>query len=135
MYIVKRLQKGQDLKREIENIVKENNIKAGIILSSVGCLNHLHIRLAGGKEYLESSADYEIVSLNGTLSLDGLHLHIAVSDINGKCIGGHLCYNCIVNTTCELVVESIDEYLFSREFDDNTGYRELVVKEKENETY
>lgn len=131
MFIVKRLHKGQDLKKEIENIVKENDLKAAVVLSAVGCVSHLEIRLAGGKDYLKTDGDYEIVSLNGTLSKDGVHLHITVSDRNGKTIGGHLCYNCLINTTCELVIESVDGYLFSREFDENTGYRELKFMEEE----
>ena len=131
MFIVKRLHKGQDLKKEIENIVKENDLKAAVALSAVGCVSHLEIRLAGGKDYLKTDGDYEIVSLNGTLSKDGVHLHIAVSDRNGNTLGGHLCYNCLINTTCELVIESVDGYLFSREFDENTGYRELKFMEEE----
>ncbi len=133
MYIVKRLRKGQDLKKEIEKIVKENDIKAGVVLSAVGCVSQLEVRLAGGKDYLKTIGDFEIVSLNGTLSLDVVHLHIAVSDRNGNTLGGHLCYNCLVNTTCELVIECVDGYLFSREFDENTGYRELKIMEEENE--
>ena len=33
-----RLTKGQDLKVELEKYVQDNNIKAGIIVSCVGCL-------------------------------------------------------------------------------------------------
>ncbi|MGN1398449.1 MAG: PPC domain-containing DNA-binding protein [Erysipelotrichaceae bacterium] len=130
MFYAKRLKKGDDLKRELEQLFKANQLKAAVVISAVGCLNHVEIRLAKGKDYLIKDADYEIVSLNGTLSVDGSHLHIALSDSNGNTVGGHLCYNCIVNTTCELVIQSVDSYCFSREFDETTGYKEIVFKKE-----
>ncbi|MDO4378114.1 MAG: DNA-binding protein [Erysipelotrichia bacterium] len=134
MFLAVRLKKGQDLKKEIEKIIRENKVKAAVVISAVGCLDNLCIRLAGGKTFLEKKQDYEIVSLMGTICKDGSHLHIAVSDANGKTYGGHLCYNCIVNTTCELVLACIDaEYDFSRVYDDTTGYKELVIKKEELE--
>lgn len=131
MYLVKRLVKGQDLKKEIEDLIKENNISSAYVVSAVGCISNLHIRLAKGQTFLENEADYEIVSLNGTICNDGAHLHIAVSDKQGVTVGGHLCYNCIVNTTCELIISTVDGYSFSRKYDEETGYKELVVT-KEN---
>ena len=135
MFYCKRLIKGQDLKQEIENLTKENNIKAGVVLSSVGCLTKLTYRTSDGETVVTKEGHFEILSLNGTLSPDGSHLHISVSGKeNGKdveeCYGGHLKEGCIINTTCELVIESIDNYRFSREFDENTGYKELVIKWK-----
>lgn len=127
MYLVKRLVKGQDLKKEIEDLIKDNNISAAYVVSAVGCISNLHIRLAKGQTFLENEADYEIVSLNGTICNDGAHLHIAVSDEQGVTVGGHLCYNCIVNTTCELIISTVDGYSFSRKYDEETGYKELVV--------
>ncbi len=132
MFLAVRLKKGQDLKKEIEKIIRENNVKAAVVISAVGCLDNLSIRLAGGKDFLEKKQDYEIVSLMGTVCMDGAHLHIAVSDTDGKTYGGHLCYNCIVNTTCELVMACIeDEYDFSRIYDETTGYKELFIKKEE----
>ena len=130
MYYCFRLKKGQDLKKEIEKFVKEKNI-SGVILSGVGCLSHLNVRLADGETCLDKSGSFEIVSLMGTLSVDGVHLHISVSDNDGVTIGGHLKDGCIVNTTSEIVLLSIDKYVFSREFDETTGYNELVIKEKD----
>jgi hypothetical protein len=47
---------------------------------------------------------HEIVSLVGTLALDGDHLHIAVSDSTGRTIGGHLMEGSLVYTTAEIAV-------------------------------
>ncbi len=40
----------------------------------------------------------EIVSLAGTLSPEGLHVHISLSRRDGACVGGHFLLGCVVNT-------------------------------------
>lgn len=127
MYHCFRLVKGMDLKKEIEEFAINNKI-SGVVLSSVGCLSKLAIRLADGKTVLEDEQPYEIVSVMGTLSKDGVHLHISASDSEGKTIGGHLKNGCIVNTTAEVVILEIKDVEFSREFDESTGYEELVIR-------
>ena len=128
MYKTFRLTRGMDLKREIEKYVIDNEI-SGVILSSVGSISKLTIRLADGKSILEKEEDFEIISVNGTLSKDGLHLHISVSDINGNLIGGHLKDGTIINTTCEIVLLIFDDVKYTREYDENTGFNELAINE------
>lgn len=127
MYHCFRLTQGSDLKKEIEEYAIKNKI-SGIILCSVGCLSKLTIRLADGKSILEKDGKLEIVSITGTLSKDGVHIHISVSDEYGNTIGGHLKDGCIVNTTAEVVIKEFDDIKFTREYDKNTGYDELVIK-------
>jgi predicted DNA-binding protein with PD1-like motif len=69
----------------------------------------------------------EILSLAGTLSPDGLHVHISLSRRDGSCVGGHLMTDCVVNTTAELVVGELTELDFRRLADPATGYGELSV--------
>ncbi len=109
---------------------KENNIEAGCVLSGSGCVKHAHIRLAKTISFLDVDSDYEIVSITGTISKDGLHLHISLSDTEGNTVGGHLSDVTIINTTCELVILELSNYSFTREFDEKTGYKELVITEK-----
>jgi len=127
MYHCFRLTKGSDLKKEIETYAINNKI-SGFIVCSVGCLNKLTIRLADGKSILEKEGMFEIVSATGTLSEDGVHIHISVSDEKGNTMGGHLKDGCIINTTAEVVLEIFDNIKFKREYDEKTGYDELVVK-------
>lgn len=127
MYNCFRLTKGMDLKREIENYVINNKI-SGIIVCCVGCLSKLSLRLAGAKDILEIDGDFEIVSITGTLSEDGVHIHMSVSDETGNTIGGHLKDGCIINTTAEVVLQVFDDIKFKREYDENTGYEEIVIK-------
>ena len=127
MYHCFRLKEGQDLKKEIEDYSLKNNT-SGVILSSVGCLKKLTIRLSDGKTVLEKEEPFEIVSIVGTLSKDGVHIHISVSDRKGNTIGGHLKEGCIINTTAEVVLLELNGLNFKREYDDSTGYDELMIK-------
>lgn len=129
MYYCFRLKKGMDLKKEIEDFAIQKKL-SGVVLCCVGCLSKLTIRLADGESILEKDGQFEIVSTTGTLSEDGVHIHISVSDEEGKTIGGHLKNGCIVNTTAEVCLLDIEEYKFRREFDQETGYEELVVSKE-----
>lgn len=130
MYHTFRLQKGQDLYKEIQEYVVENNIQAGIVLCCVGCVYTLRMRLANGVNILEKEDMYEIVSMTGTLSLEGSHLHISFSDREGHTLGGHLVAGCLINTTAEICLLSLEDRVFCREDDEATGYDELVIYPK-----
>ena len=79
-----RLKLGQDLLNEIEIVVVEKNIEAGCVLSAVGSLTHATLSLANREYYSEYDGHFEIVSMTGTVSVHGSHLHISISDGDGK---------------------------------------------------
>lgn len=122
-----RLLPGQDLKKTLMNYVDEHQIKSAVILCGVGSLSHINIRLAEAKDFYVAENHYEIVSITGTLSLDGVHIHISVSDSDGKVIGGHLVDDNIIYTTCEVVLGELEDYTFKRVEDETTGFKELEV--------
>lgn len=123
-----RLTKGKDLKLELEKYVQENKIKSGVIVSCVGSLSEATIRNATATKNIKLPKDLEIVSATGTFSLNGCHIHISLSDENLKTYGGHLQKGCLVNTTVEVVILELENYIFTREFDNSTDYKELVIK-------
>ncbi len=125
-----RLKPGQDLFNEIESFVAQKKIEAGCILSSVGSLTYATLRLANREFYTEYEGHFEIVSLNGTVSTNGSHLHISISDGDGKTIGGHLVPGCRIYTTAEIVVAELEDVIYKREFAEDSGYEELVVYKK-----
>ena len=126
-----RLTKGADLKKEISKICLENGFDTVIVLSAVGSINKVKIRLAKAINHLEVEEDFEIVSLIGTVSKGKSHLHISLADEIGNVIGGHLSEGTIINTTCELVLGILEEYESKREFDNSTGYDEIVFGKKD----
>src|SRR5205809_695761 len=91
-----RLKPGEDLKSAILNYVKEHEISAGWIITCVGSLTDYNIRFANQPEATKGSGHFEIVSLTGTVSVNGSHLHISISSNTGTTIGGHLMEGCKV---------------------------------------
>lgn len=69
------------------------------------------------------------MSLVGTLSAGG-HVHGSFSDTEGKVFGGHVMGDLIVYTTAEIVVGNCPVLRFNREYDEQSGYPELVVEKK-----
>jgi len=125
-----RLKSGQDLFDEIETFVKEKHIEAGCILSAVGSLTHATLRLANRDYYNEYEGHFEIVSMTGTVSIHGSHLHVAISDGDGVTTGGHLVSGCKIYTTAEMVLAVFEDVVYKREFAADSGYEELVVYQK-----
>jgi predicted DNA-binding protein with PD1-like motif len=125
-----RLKPGQDLFDEIEAFVIVKNIEAGCILSSVGSLTHVTLRLANQSHYNEYEGHFEILCLNGTVSTHGPHLHLTISDGEGQTIGGHLVSGCKIYTTAEIVIADFEDVIYKREFAEDSGFEELVVYKK-----
>jgi len=126
-----RLHPGQDLKQEIISYTKANHIDAGYIITCVGSLKKLSLRLANQSEISSWENKFEIVSLVGTISEGGLvHLHMSVADSTGKTIGGHLADGNIIYTTAEIVIGATREYKFTRSVDSVTTYNELLIEKK-----
>lgn len=122
-----RLKSGQDLFDSIEDFVKEKHIEAGCVLSGVGSLTHATIRLANREFSSEYDGHFEIVSITGTVSIHGSHLHISISDEDGKTIGGHFESGCKIYTTAEIVIAVFNDVIYKREFAEDSGYHELTV--------
>lgn len=129
-----RFQSGQDLRKELELFVKDKNIQAGTMVTCVGSLKKAVLRMAGAKADNQVVNDYagplEIVSLVGTLGHAGMHLHGSFSDKEGKVVGGHIKEGCIIETTAEVVVGELEDVVFKRELDTDTGFDELKVESK-----
>ena len=125
-----RLHRGDDLMLSIKALCAEKHIKAGVVLSAVGCISEGRLRDASGVNIQNLTEHCEIVSLNGTVSETRCHLHIALSKEDLSTVGGHLCSGCIINTTCELVIAELPGIAYGVEFDSETGYDELIFLEE-----
>jgi uncharacterized protein len=123
-----RLRPKQDLRIALESILSEHNISAAFVLQGTGSLSAARIRFAGMSEATELRGDLEILTLSGSLSPDGVHLHIAVVDAQGRVVGGHVAPGCIIRTTAEILLALQPDYYFSRQLDAESGWNELVIR-------
>jgi uncharacterized protein len=125
-----RLKPNQDLKQEIEAFVKKENIEAGWIMTCVGSLTQVNLRYANQPEGTKNHGHFEIVSLVGTVSVNGSHIHLSVSDSLGVTKGGHLLNENLIYTTAEIVIGESKNHIFAREKDGSTPWEELQIKTK-----
>lgn len=128
-----RLERGQDLKQSVTGFVTEQGLSSAAVVSAVGSLTAACLRMAGAEPDTQDvrsfDGHYEIVSLIGTIARDGsAHLHMAISDPEGRVVGGHVKEGCVIDTTAELVIASDDSLEFTRTPDGATGFDELAVK-------
>ena len=122
-----RLKPGDDLRNEIVKFAAARHLRAAYAATCAGSLKVAAIRFADQNTPTIVEGPLEIVSLTGTISPDGPHLHLSVSDATGRTIGGHLAEGSIVYTTAEIVIGELEGARFRREVDPATTYKELVV--------
>ncbi len=125
-----RLLPGDDLKGAIGNFAKAHDIEAGWIATCVGSLTEYSIRFANQEMASTGSGHFEILGLSGTISVHGLHLHITIADGAGATLGGHLMEGCKIYTTAEIVLIESTHFIFTREKDGSTPWKELGILKK-----
>mmetsp|Transcript_59861 Transcript_59861/g.135425 ORF Transcript_59861/g.135425 Transcript_59861/m.135425 type:complete len:177 (-) Transcript_59861:116-646(-) len=134
-----RLRPGDELKQALVTAAARHHLAAAYVATCVGSVSSARIRMASATsaddpraaaaKIKDLSGNFEIVSLVGTLSADGAHLHVSLSDDNGAVIGGHL-VSATVFTTAEVVIHFIRGVEFRRTHDPATGYGELVITKR-----
>ena len=125
-----RLPPGCDLRREIERVVCGLPGRSAFVLSGIGSLSRASIRFAAEESPALFDEPLEVVSLSGSVTAQGAHLHGSVSTASGRVIGGHLGHGCVIRTTAEILVAVLPEWDLSREHDPASGYPELVVRRR-----
>ena len=129
-----RLHPGQDLRAALDAVLKEQAIGAAFVLQGIGSLSVAQLRFAGAVDPTELRGDLEILTLAGSLAPDGAHLHMALSDAQGRVLGGHMAPGCIVRTTAEILLALLPAHEFRRELDvAGSGFRELVVRPRSSQ--
>jgi predicted DNA-binding protein with PD1-like motif len=127
---VLRLNPGDDLRAGLKSVFKElqaRGCQAACVISAVGSLSRAELRLAAQAQASVLDGPLELITLSGTLSPDGLHLHASVADARGRMRGGHVMPGCSVRTTAEIVLALLPGWAFSRAHDARTGFMELVA--------
>jgi predicted DNA-binding protein with PD1-like motif len=122
-----RLSPGDDLRRALETVARDGT--GAFVVCGIGSLDGVRLRLAADSAETSLEGPFEILSLSGSLSKDGAHLHMAVADASGRVVGGHVGHGNRVRTTAEILLADVGEWSVAREFDERTGYQELVVRD------
>jgi predicted DNA-binding protein with PD1-like motif len=122
-----RLLPGDDLRTALEDVLRQRELRAAFVIQGIGSLSVAQLRFAGVETSTELRGDLEILTLAGSLSPDGAHLHMSVADTQGRVFGGHVAHGCRVRTTAELLLALLPGHRFSREPDPGTGFMELVI--------
>jgi predicted DNA-binding protein with PD1-like motif len=115
------------LRAALQQVLRTHRAQAAFVLQGIGSLSVAQVRLAGAHAATELRGDIEILTLAGSLSPDGAHLHMALADAQGRVMGGHVAPGCIVRTTAEVLIAVLPGHRFVREPDAASGYSELVV--------
>ena len=122
-----RLHPGDDLRGALEAAVRAAGWEAAFVIAGIGSLLDARLRLAGAAETMQWPGDSEILSLSGSLSPDGAHLHAALSLPDGRVVGGHVVPGNRVRTTAEVLVLPLPDWRFRRVADPATGWAELDI--------
>lgn len=143
--IVARLKTGSDLLDSLQEIVENERIKAGIILSGVGLLGKASLRNCNSlpeefpitdenRTFLSFKNPLEILTLSGTISIaEGkplVHAHLTLSSVvEGEIgvIGGHLIKGCLVFGFAEVAVMELGGIEMVKSFDEETRTLQLFA--------
>ena len=123
-----RLPPESDLRQALEAVLRVHPCRAAFVLAGIGSLREARLRLGGQEGTVTMRDELEILTLAGSLSPDGAHLHMSLADSAGRVIGGHVAQGCVVRTTAEVLVAMLPEWSFTREVDPVTGFAELAVR-------
>ena len=126
-----RLRPGADLRQALELAVKEAGAPGAFVVTGIGSLIQANLRLAGHDGASIVPGPLEILTLAGSLSVDGAHLHMSVADAQGRVVGGHVAYGNEIRTTAEILIALLPAWALSRESDPTTGCDELVVRSQQ----
>jgi predicted DNA-binding protein with PD1-like motif len=125
-----RIPPGEDLREALDRVLAAHGCDAAFVVAGVGSLATTRLRLAGADEPTALDGAVEILTLAGSVSPAGSHLHVSVADAAGRVTGGHVARGCVVRTTAEVLLVLLPEWSMNRVTDSVTGPAELVVQPK-----
>lgn len=101
------LEPGADVRRSLEGLAQQRQA-TGFVLSVVGNLSQAAFQCPGRSGPTLLQGELEIITLQGTLSPHGVHLHLSLSDPDCQVWGGHLEPGTLVLKGADLLVGLLD---------------------------
>ena len=135
--IVAKFSIGADVLECLEKLVKEENIRAGAIITGIATLTKMRVRSLDSipkdfpkvqpkENIFEVEGPLEVLNMSGIIFVRdkdvAVHPHITACDADGKMYGGHLMPGSIVYMTCELVVGEFAGLTMGSKFDTRVGH-------------
>ena len=103
-----KLAPGSDLRLSLEELAQRDGI-SGFVLGVVGNLTKASFQCPGKAEPTVLEGDLEVITLNGTFSPEGVHLHLSLSDGACQVWGGHLEPGTIVQKGVDLLIGVLEQ--------------------------
>ena len=103
-----KLAPGSDLRLSLEELAQRDGI-SGFVLGVVGNLTKASFQCPGQAEPTVLEGDLEVITLNGTFSREGVHLHLSLSDGACQVWGGHLEPGTIVQKGVDLLIGVLEQ--------------------------
>ena len=103
-----KLAPGSDLRLSLEDLAQRDGI-SGFVLGVVGNLTKASFQCPGQAEPTVLEGDLEVITLNGTFSAEGVHLHLSLSDGACQVWGGHLEPGTIVQKGVDLLIGVLEQ--------------------------
>jgi uncharacterized protein len=122
-----RLPPGVDLRGDLEALAQQDPGLSSFVVCGIGSLESPVLRFADQDEGIVLAGPQEVITLAGSVSGDGAHLHLVVADAQGRTLGGHLCHGSRVRTTMEILLLCPEGWQLGRERDAATGHLELTI--------
>lgn len=98
---------GADVRRSLEQFAQQHN-RFGFVLSVVGNLSQACFGCPGRPAPTVLRGELEIITLQGTISPAGVHLHLSFSDADCQVWGGHLEHGSLVLKGADLLVGFVE---------------------------
>ncbi len=103
-----KLAPGSDLRLSLEELAQRDGI-SGFVLGVVGNLTKASFQCPGQAQPTVLEGDLEVITLNGTFSPEGVHLHLSLSDGACQVWGGHLEPGTIVQKGVDLLIGVLEQ--------------------------
>ena len=101
------LDAGADVRRSLEELAHRENAQ-GFVLSVVGNMGQATFACPGRTSPTVLSGELEIITLQGTVGPQGVHLHLSFSDGDCQVWGGHLEHGSLILKGADLLVGFLD---------------------------
>jgi uncharacterized protein len=126
--VILRFKFGTDLLAGLEQMVKENKIRNGVILAAVGSVRNYHVHQVSNRTFpsknvhvTDTTAPADIAGMNGFIVDGKLHPHITLASPD-KAFGGHLEPGTSVFTFAAITIGVLPDSLDMNHLDDK-NYR------------